>query len=81
MSKGDQIRDFISLDETSKFFIKILSLNVSGVFNCSSGDPITVKDFIKNYIRKKKYNIKLDLGKYPYNPYEPFKFWGKKEII
>ena len=81
MSKGDQVRDFIEVSEASEFFLKLLNLDDSGIFNCSSGIPITVKEFVLNYLKKKNYNLKLNLGFYPYNEYEPHKFWGKKEYF
>jgi dTDP-6-deoxy-L-talose 4-dehydrogenase (NAD+) len=49
---------------------------VTGIINCCSGKPITVEQFVRNYLKKIEKNIKLNLGYYPYPDYEPMEFWG-----
>jgi hypothetical protein len=53
-----------------------LQEQVTGVINCCSGEPVTVKDFVNNYLARKKQQIALNLGYYPYPDYEPMRFWG-----
>jgi dTDP-6-deoxy-L-talose 4-dehydrogenase (NAD+) len=31
---------------------------------------------VENYLHENKISIKLNLGYYPYNDYEPMAFWG-----
>lgn len=77
MSAGEQIRDFLSIDEVAKNVVKIsLQNSVNGVINCSSGKPISVRRFVEEYFEKKGAKVKLILNYYPYPDYEPFAFWG-----
>ena len=77
MSKGDQIRDYLPIEKVAKNIVAISTQNgISGIINCCSGAPITVKQFTKNYLNQINQTIKLNLGHYPYSDLEPFAFWG-----
>lgn len=77
MSAGEQVRDFLPVEEVAANIVKIgLQNKVQGIINCCSGNPVTVKAFVENYLKKKNKSIKLNLGYYPYADYEPMKFWG-----
>jgi nucleoside-diphosphate-sugar epimerase len=77
MSGGEQIRDFLSPDEIAERIVKIALQNkTSGVINCCSGKPVKLKDFVTDFLNKNNYNIKLNLGVYPYADYEPMETWG-----
>jgi nucleoside-diphosphate-sugar epimerase len=78
MSGGEQVRDFLPVEEVARAIVEVaLQDKVSGVINCCSGKPVKVKDFVVNYLKQKKYQLKLNLGFYPYPDYEPMNFWGK----
>lgn len=82
MSGGEQIRDFMSVEEVAKNIVTIALQNkIEGLINCCSGNPITVKQFVLNYLKTKNATIKLNLGYYPYPNFEPFKFWGNTEKL
>lgn len=77
MSKGQQIRDYLPVEKLVEYIVEIsLQNKVTGIINCCSGQPITVKQFVRNYSTKSKKTIKLNLGHYPYSDYEPMEFWG-----
>ena len=80
MSKGDQIRDYLPIEKVVEQLFELFQKKESGIFNICSGDPIKVKDLVKNYLNKKKKKIKLKLGFYPYPKYEAIKFWGNRDI-
>ncbi|MDC3411684.1 NAD-dependent epimerase/dehydratase family protein, partial [bacterium] len=77
MSKGDQVRDYLPVEEVANQ-ISNISLNNSGheLFNVCSGSPITIKELVENYISQKNVTIDLNLGFYPYPEYEAKSFWG-----
>lgn len=82
MSGGEQVRDYLPIDIVSKNIVKIaLQNNVLGVINCCSGKEISLRDFVVNYLKEKNKSISLNLGYYPYNDFEPFKFWGNNELL
>ena len=82
MSGGEQLRDFLPVEKVAQNIINIATQNkVKGIINCCSGHPVSVKDFVQNYLQFKNKNIKLNLGYYPYPDFEPFKFWGNNEKL
>jgi dTDP-6-deoxy-L-talose 4-dehydrogenase (NAD+) len=77
MSGGEQVRDFLPVEKVATNIVQIaLQQKVTGVINCCSGEPVTVKVFVENYLKKQGKKIKLNLGVYPYPDYEPMCFWG-----
>ena len=47
-----------------------------GIFNCCSGQPVSVRHLVEEHIAHRKATIALNLGQYPYPTYEPMAFWG-----
>ena len=77
MSGGAQVRDFLPVEKVAGNLVKIvLQNNVSGIINCCSGLPITIKDFVAQYLIKINKSINLNFGFYNYTDYEPMEFWG-----
>lgn len=77
MSGGEQVRDFLPVEKVAEYIVKIaLQQKVTGIINCCSGKPISVKQLVEEYLKKNKKKIKLNLGYYPYADYEPMHFWG-----
>ena len=77
MSGGEQLRDFLPVEKIAEKIVKIaLQEKITGVINCCSGEPISIKTFVENYLAKRHKKITLNLGFYPYLDYEPMHFWG-----
>ena len=77
MSGGEQLRDFLPIEEVAKRVVHVATLiQVEGVFNVCSGKPISVRRMVEGYLRKANCNIDLNLGFYDYPKYEPMAFWG-----
>lgn len=77
MSGGEQTRDFLPVEEVAAYIVDIaMQTGISGIINCCSGVPITVKQLVLNYLEENNKSIKLNLGYYPYPDYEPMHFWG-----
>lgn len=77
MSGGEQVRDYLPVERVAEYIVKIALQNkVTGIINSCSGQPVTVKQFVNNYLEQKKQAIELNLGHYPYPDYEPMQFWG-----
>lgn len=77
MSGGEQLRDFMPVNEVASHIVKIaMQKDVSGIINIATNKPVTVKQFVLEYIRSKNKQIHLNLGFYPYPDYEPMSFWG-----
>jgi nucleoside-diphosphate-sugar epimerase len=77
MSGGEQVRDFLPVQKVAEYIVAAATQqNVTGVINCCSNMPVTVKQFVETYISTANKKIKLNLGYYPYPDYEAMRFWG-----
>lgn len=77
MSGGMQVRDYLPVEKVAEYIVLIaLQRKVRGVINCCSGQPITVKELVEQYLHSRQASIRLNLGYYPYASYEPMAFWG-----
>jgi len=82
MSGGEQERDYLPVKKVASYIIKIaLQKKTNGIINCCSGQPISVKALVENYLRDRRKSIKLNLGFYPYADYEPMRFWGDNQKL
>ena len=77
MSGGEQLRDFLAVTDIAKY-IEVLARSQRdlGVINICSGEPIAVRDLVEGWIQQNRWNIRINLGHYPYQDYEPMGFWG-----
>lgn len=82
MSGGEQLRDYLSVIDVAKNLV-MLALNKAdiGVVNISSGKPISIRKLVEDWIDENSWNIKLNLGHYPYPDYEPLAFWGNRRKL
>jgi dTDP-6-deoxy-L-talose 4-dehydrogenase (NAD+) len=77
MSAGNQLRDYLSIQEVAENFCRAIeNPQCQGVINCSSGVPVSVIDFVQQRCLEKASNISINRGYYPYPGYEPLAFWG-----
>ena len=78
MSGGEQLRDYLHIKDviTNIILISFQNTHINDVVNCCSGEPISIRKFIENYLVEQNYKMKLNLGYYPYPDYEPMAFWG-----
>ncbi len=77
MSAGEQLRDYLQVEELAKRLVAIaLQQRISGIINCCSGQPISVRRLVENYVREQGARIELELGSFPYPEHESLAFWG-----
>lgn len=77
MSGGQQVRDYLPVEQVAAYIVLIATQKkVTGIINCCSGIPVTVEQFVNDYLKSVHKNIQLNLGYYPYTDYEPMAFWG-----
>ncbi len=82
MSRGDQLRDFLSINAVIERFLRVMEApEVNGVINCCSGEPVSVADLASRIIKENRANISLNRGAHPYPEYEPLAFWGVPEKL
>jgi nucleoside-diphosphate-sugar epimerase len=77
MSGGEQLRDYLHIEKVAEYIVKIaLQKKIYGIINCCSGNPVSVRTVVENYLKESNKTIRLNLGYYPYPTYEPMAFWG-----
>jgi len=77
MSGGEQRRDYLPVDKLADYLCRIVvQQEVTGLINCCSGVPVTVKELVLEHMKERNKNIALNLGFYAYPDYEPMNFWG-----
>jgi len=77
MSGGEQLRDYLPIKKVVEYITKIfLQTKLTGTINCCSGKPISIRNFVEDYLKQNDAEIKLNLGALPYPDYEPMAFWG-----
>lgn len=82
MSGGEQLRDYLRVEDVTTYLCRIATqTNVSGIINCCSGQPISIRRLVKNYLHTRNATISLNLGHYPYPDYEPMAFWGANKKL
>lgn len=78
MSGGEQIRDYLHVEDVAKKIVASALLNSDmGCINICSGNPRAVKNIVKDWVSNNNWSVELNLGFYPYPDYEPMEFWGK----
>lgn len=77
MSGGQQVRDYLPVDVVAEYLSAIVSQEtIQGAINVCSGRNISLVELVRKYLAARGANIRLNLGKYPYPDWEPFRFWG-----
>lgn len=77
MSGGQQTRDFLPVETVAENIVRIaMQSEIDGIINNCSGEPVTVQNFVENYLKRINKKIILNLGYYPYPDFEPMDFWG-----
>lgn len=77
MSGGEQLRDYLSINELTRYLTEITMLNkATGIVNVSSGHPVSIRTLVESWIKENNWHIFPNIGYYPYLDYEPLAFWG-----
>ena len=80
MSGGEQLRDYLPVHDVARQIVQLaMNREDVGSVNICSGNPISVRRLVEQWVSDNRWNIELNLGYYPYPDYEPMAFWGKKE--
>jgi nucleoside-diphosphate-sugar epimerase len=77
MSQGEQLRDFLRIEEIAGYIADLALLRQDiGAVNICSGRPISIRRLVETWLLDNGWTIELELGKHPYPDYEPMAFWG-----
>ncbi|MFH1619520.1 MAG: NAD(P)-dependent oxidoreductase [bacterium] len=70
-SHGEQIRDFLHVEDAAAAFVALLESEVAGPVNIASGRPVALKDVICKIADKLNRRDLVQLGAIPAPAYEP----------
>ncbi len=77
MSGGEQLRDFLRVEEAGRFLAAVaMQDRFEGIVNICSGSPISVRRLVEERIALHGGRMRLNLGVMPYTDYEPMAYWG-----
>ncbi len=77
MSGGEQLRDYLPVQEVARALATLLEHpGMTGVTNICSGRPVSVRSLVEQRIRESGSSLRMNLGVLPYPPYEAMAFWG-----
>jgi len=85
-TNGENKYDFIDIRELSKQILcSALQNKINGVVEVCSGNPVSLKDKVNDFIFKNKLSIKPNYGEFPSRPYDSKIIYGDtskiKEIL
>ena len=75
MSQGEQLFDYLPVEEVAKKIINLISRK-DGTFNVCSGAPISVRRLLEDRAKAADKNINLNLGFYEYRKQDAIAIWG-----
>ena len=79
MSGGEQLRDYLPVQEVARLLVALaLRRCDAGVVNVCAGKPVRVRDLVETWLAAQHLQIELNLGHYPYPDHEPMAFWGER---
>ena len=82
MSGGEQLRDYLSINEAAKYIVSLAKIaSNNGIVNVCSGNPISIRKLVESWLEINGWSIDLNLGFYPYTDYEPMAFWGDRNKL
>lgn len=82
MSGGEQLRDYLSVEEAAYYSARLCVSNCSeGIYNICSGKPVSMRRLAEEKIKAHHSPLQLNLGYYPYPDYEPMAFWGDRSKL
>jgi dTDP-6-deoxy-L-talose 4-dehydrogenase (NAD+) len=77
MSAGEQLRDYLPVEEVARRMILLIEHpECEGIVNVCRGEPISVRRLVEQHVERRRARLALNLGRRPYPAYEALAFWG-----
>jgi nucleoside-diphosphate-sugar epimerase len=70
-SQGNQVRDFLHVEDAAHAFVSLLMSTIDGPVNIASGQPIAVKEVVYKIANKAGRRDLIAWGAVPLRPHEP----------
>ena len=73
---GEQIRDYLHVEDIARAFVTIIEEKADGIYNISSGTPITIRTLLERVGKILGKSDLLQFGALPYREWEPMFICG-----
>ncbi len=80
-TSGRNLYDFIDVVEASDQAAAVMDSDLTGIINCCSGRPVSLRERAESFIRDNNLRLELEFGAFPDRPYDSPGTWGDAEII
>ena len=82
LNSGEMLYDFISIGELAvQLTDAATQTDVSGIINCCSGKPISLRNAVESFITKNQLKICPEYNVFPHRPYDSYAIWGETRTI
>ncbi|UXN66754.1 hypothetical protein N8E89_19290 (plasmid) [Phyllobacterium sp. A18/5-2] len=82
LNTGELLYDFIHVNELGAMIADVAEQReISGIINCCSGDPISLKTMVLRFIAENNLTIKPIWGAFPLRPYDSRAIWGDTQKL
>lgn len=79
---GSNKFDYIHINELAKQITAVaLQKEVTGIINCCSGKPVSIKDKVEEFIKENNLKIRPAYGEFPSRPYDSPCIYGNTDKI
>lgn len=76
-TEGKEQYDYIHIDVLAEQIVRIiLQEKISGIINCCSGKPTSLKDMVESFIQEHRLKIRPKYGAFPSRPYDADVIYG-----
>lgn len=80
-TSGEQVRDFLHVEDAAQALWTLTNRKAQGIFNISSGTPITVAEVLKTIEEIHGSKNLVRLGRLPYRDWEPMYVCGSNQRL
>lgn len=78
---GEQIRDYLHIDDVASGLLLLAQQGLGGVFNISSGNPVSIRQFMQTTAEFTGHNDLIRFGALPYRVWEPMFICGNNQKL
>lgn len=82
LNSGELLYDFINIDDLALQISSVIrQKEITGIINCCSGVPISLKTMVNNFVSENNIPISIEYGKFPLRSYDSRAIWGNTAKI
>jgi nucleoside-diphosphate-sugar epimerase len=81
-TEGRQVRDYLHVEDVAHAFVKMAESSTAGIYNVSSGVPVTIRELLERLVRTMHGRPELlGFGKIPYPSWNPMHICGNNQAL